>query len=137
MSLSFDTNVQWNRCLFNNQLFSVCIFGVATSSSWCLSYDTPCAYHLRIIFRMRLKPEVSSRMTWWVVKTNTKQQKTFTDLAFMCLPDLAMLDGMCVKNTNDLKWNTHIRNVCTKVNRTLRFLGRTLISCPQDVKEAA
>ena len=95
------------------------------------------ADHLQIIFRMRLKPEGSSRMTWWDVKTNTKQKTTFTDLAFKCLPDPAILDGMCVKNINDLKWNTHIRNVCTKVNITLRFLRRTLFSCTQDVKEAA
>ena len=39
--------------------------------------------------------------------------------------------------TNDLKWNTHINNICTKANRTLRFLRRTLLSCPQNVKEAA
>ena len=38
--------------------------------------------------------------------------------------------------TNDLKWNTHISNICTKANRTLGFLRRTLFSCPQDVKEA-
>ena len=39
--------------------------------------------------------------------------------------------------TNDLKWNTHISNNCTKANRTLGFLRRTLFSCPQNVKEAA
>ena len=39
--------------------------------------------------------------------------------------------------TNDLKWNTHISNICTKANRTLGFLRRTLFSCPQNVKEAA
>ena len=38
--------------------------------------------------------------------------------------------------TNDLKWNTHISNICTKANRTLGFLRRTLFSCPQNVKEA-
>ena len=32
--------------------------------------------------------------------------------------------------TNDLKWNTHITNICTKANKNL-------FSCPQDVKEAA
>ena len=42
-----------------------------------------------------------------------------------------------VKITNDLKWNTHISNICTKANRTLGFLRRTLFSCPQNVKEAA
>ena len=39
--------------------------------------------------------------------------------------------------TNDLKWNTHISNICTKANRTLGFLRRTLFSCPKNVKEAA
>ena len=39
--------------------------------------------------------------------------------------------------TNDLKWNTHISNICTKANRTLGFLRRTLFSFPQNVKEAA
>ena len=39
--------------------------------------------------------------------------------------------------TNDLKWNTHISNICTKANRTLGFLRRTLFSCTQNVKEAA
>ena len=39
--------------------------------------------------------------------------------------------------TNDLKWNTHISNICTKANRTLGFLRRTLFTCPQNVKEAA
>ena len=37
----------------------------------------------------------------------------------------------------DLRWNTHVSNVCTKENRTLGFLRRNLSSCPQDVKETA
>ena len=36
--------------------------------------------------------------------------------------------------SKDLKWNTHVSNVCTK---TLRFLRRNLSSCTQDVKETA
>ena len=39
--------------------------------------------------------------------------------------------------TSDLRWNTHVSNVCTKANRTLGFLRRNLYSCPQEVKEAA
>ena len=39
--------------------------------------------------------------------------------------------------TNDLRWNTHVSNVCTKANRTLGFLGRNLYACPQEVKEVA
>ena len=37
----------------------------------------------------------------------------------------------------DLRWNTHISNICTKANRTLGFLRQTLFSCPKNVKEAA
>ena len=39
--------------------------------------------------------------------------------------------------TSDLRWNTHVSNVCTKANRTLGFLRRNLYSCPQEVIEAA
>ena len=39
--------------------------------------------------------------------------------------------------TNDLKWNTHITNICTYANSTLGFLRRNLFSCPQDIQEAA
>ena len=39
--------------------------------------------------------------------------------------------------THDLRWNTHISNMCTKANRTLGFLRRNLYQCPLDVKEAA
>ena len=39
-------------------------------------------------------------------------------------------------STFDLRWNTHVSNVCTKANRTLGFLRRNLHACPQEVKEA-
>ena len=44
-----------------------------------------------------------------------------------------------VKITNDLRWNSHVSNICIKANRTFGFLGRNLYFCPQDVhvKEAA
>ena len=59
-----------------------------------------------------------------------------------------MLEGTVLENvesikylgvtiSSDLKWNSHIRNVFSRANRTLGFLRRNLISCPQDVKEAA
>ena len=38
--------------------------------------------------------------------------------------------------TNDLKWNTHVSNICSKANRTLGFLRRNLATCPRDVKES-
>ena len=39
--------------------------------------------------------------------------------------------------TNDLKWNTHVSNICTKADMTLGFLRRNLSACPRDVKESA
>ena len=60
------------------------------------------------------------------------------------------LEGMVLENvdsikymylgvtiTHDLRWKTHISNMCTKANRTLGFLRRNLYQCPQDVKDAA
>ena len=43
--------------------------------------------------------------------------------------------GMTI--TNDLQWNTHVSNICTKANRNLDFPRRNLYACPQEVKEAA
>ena len=42
-----------------------------------------------------------------------------------------------VSITNDLCWNTHVGNICTKANRTLGFLRPNISSCPRDVKEMA
>ena len=50
------------------------------------------------------------------------------------LENVESIKYLGVTITNDLKWNTHISNVCTKA---LRFLRRNLYSCPPDVKEAA
>ena len=47
------------------------------------------------------------------------------------------IKNLGVKITEDLRWNIHISNMCTKANRTFGFLRRNLYSCPKDVKEAA
>ena len=55
-------------------------------------------------------------------------------------PDLENIESikyLGVTITSDLRWNTHVSNVCTKTNRTLGFLRKNLYSCPQEVKEAA
>ena len=65
-----------------------------------------------------------------------------------CFIYLRMLEGTDLENvgsikylgatiTSDLRWNTHVSNVCTKANRTLWVLRRNLYSCPQEVKETA
>ena len=52
-------------------------------------------------------------------------------------PSIKIQANYTLEGTNDLKWNTHVSNVCTKANRTLGFLRRNFYSCPPDVKEAA
>ena len=38
---------------------------------------------------------------------------------------------------NNLKWNAHVGNICTKVNRTLGILRHNLAAGPQSIKESA
>ena len=53
------------------------------------------------------------------------------------LENVESIKYLGVTITNDLIWNTHVCNVCTKANRTFGFLRRNLHACPQEVKEAA
>ena len=53
------------------------------------------------------------------------------------LENVERIKYLGVTITSDLRWNTHISNVCTKANRTLGFLRRNLYSGPKGVKEAA
>ena len=53
------------------------------------------------------------------------------------LENVESIKYLRVTITSDLRWNTHVSNVCTKANRTLGFLRRNLYSCLQEVKEAA
>ena len=69
-------------------------------------------------------------------KRSSKIQANYT-LEGTVLEYVESIKYLGVTVTNDLKWNTHISNVCTKENRTLGFLRRNLYSCPPDVKEAA
>ena len=53
------------------------------------------------------------------------------------LENVEYIKYLGVTITNELRWNTHVSNICTKANRTLGFLRRNLYACPQEVKEAA
>ena len=52
------------------------------------------------------------------------------------LDNVENIKYLVITITNDLKWNTHISNICTKANRTLGFLRRNLSACPQDIESA-
>ena len=62
-------------------------------------------------------------------KRSSKIQTKYT-LEGTVLENIEIIKYIGVTITNDLKWNTHISNVCTKANRTLGFLRRNLYSCP-------
>ena len=84
---------------------------------------------------MRFQP-VKCNMMQLTNKHLNKIQASYT-LEGTVLENVDNIKYLGVTITNDLKWNTHISNICTKANRTLGFLRRTLFSCPQNVKEAA
>ena len=80
-------------------------------------------------------------MIFQPVKCNMMHKKHNELQALYTFENVESIKYLGVTITSDLKRNTHIRNVCIKANRTLRFLRRNLFSCPppptQDVKEAA
>ena len=47
------------------------------------------------------------------------------------LENVESIKYLGVTITSDLRWNTHVSNVCTKANRTLGFLRRTYILAPR------
>ena len=84
---------------------------------------------------MRFQP-VKCNMMQLTNKRSSKIQANYS-LEGTLLENFESIKYLGVTITNDLKWNTHISNVCTKANRTLGFLRRNLYSCTPDVKEAA
>ena len=82
---------------------------------------------------MRFQP-VKCNMMQLTRKHLNKIQASYT-LEGAVLENMDSIKYLGVTITNDLKWN--ISKICTKANRTLGFLRRTLFSCPQNVKEAA
>ena len=66
-----------------------------------------------------------------------KKINAFYSLEGTVLKNVDNIKYLGVTISKDLKWNTHVSNVCTKANRTLGFFRRNLSSCPQDVKEMA
>ena len=84
---------------------------------------------------MRFQP-VKCNMMQLTRKHSNKIQTSYT-LEGTVFENVDNIKYLGVTITNDLKWNTHISNICIKANRSLVFLRRTLFSCPQDVKEVA
>ena len=77
---------------------------------------------------MRFQP-VKCNMMQLTNKRSCKIQANYT-LEDTILENVESIKYLGVTITNDLKWNTHISNVCTKANRTLGFLRRNCILVP-------
>ena len=72
-----------------------------------------------------------------IARKRIKMINASYNLEGMILDNAENIKYLGITITNDLKWKTHISNICTKTNRTLGFLKRNLTACPQDVKESA
>ena len=84
---------------------------------------------------MRFQP-VKCNMMQITRKRIKKIQASYT-LEGTVIENVENIKYLGVTITNDLRWNTHVSNVCTKANQTIGFLRQSLYACPQEVKEAA
>ena len=84
---------------------------------------------------MRFQPVKCNIMQ--LTRKRIKKINAVYSLEGTALENVDTINYLSVTISKDLKWNTHVSNVCTKANRTLGFLRRNLSSCPQDVKEMA
>ena len=84
---------------------------------------------------MRFQPVKCNIMQ--ITRKRIKKINASYNLEGTILDNVENIKYLGVIITNDLKWNTHVSNICTKANRTLGFLRRNLSACPQDVKESA
>ena len=85
------------------------------------------------MFSLLLKDLISDfYLRKWIKKIYASYILEGTDLE-----NIESIKYLGVTIASDLRWNTHVSHVCTKANRTLRFLRRNLYFCPQEVKEAA
>ena len=77
---------------------------------------------------MRFQP-VKCNMMQLTEKHNKMIDASYT-LEGTVLENVENIKYLGVTITSDLKWNSHIRNVCSKANRTLGFLRRYLFFLP-------
>ena len=71
---------------------------------------------------MRFQP-VKCNITQ-ITRKRIKKINASYNLEGTVLDNVENIKYLGVTITNDLKWNTHVSNICTKANRTLGFLRR-------------
>ena len=81
---------------------------------------------------MRFQPVKCNIMP--VTRKLIKKINASYHLAGTVFDNLENIKYIAVTITNDLKWNTHVSNICTKANRTVGFLRRNLPACHRMLK---
>ena len=71
---------------------------------------------------MRFQPVKCNIMQ--ITRKRIKKINASNNLEGTVLDNVENIKYLGVTITNDLKWNTHVSNICTKANRTLGFLRR-------------
>ena len=89
-----------------------------------------------LVMELVVNQPVKCNMIQLTRKHSNKIRASYT-LEGKVIENVDNIKYLGVTITCDLRWDTHISNICTKANRTLGFLRQTLFSCPQDVKGAA
>ena len=73
---------------------------------------------------MRFQPVKCNIMQ--ITRKRIKKINVFYNLEGTVLDNVENIKYLAITISNDLKWNTHISNICTKANRTLGFLRRNV-----------
>ena len=81
---------------------------------------------------MRFQPVKCNIMQ--ITRKRIKKINASYNLEGTVLDNVENIKYLGVTIINDLKWNTHVSNMCTKANRTLGFLRRNLSACPRRLK---
>ena len=73
---------------------------------------------------MRFQPVKCNIMQ--ITRKRIKKINASYNLEGTVLGNIGNIKYLGITITNDLKWNTHVSNICTKANRTLGFHRRNL-----------
>ena len=73
---------------------------------------------------MRFQPVKCNIMQ--ITRNRIKKINVSYNLEGTVLDNVENIKYLAITISNDLKWNTHISNICTKANRTLGFLRRNV-----------
>ena len=85
-------------------------------------------------WRMKFHPSKCTKMT---VTSKRNPTKTEYSLHGHVLASVLSAKYLGVTITDDLKWDTHIQNICDKANRTIGFLRRNLNIGAVSIKQQA